>query len=495
MAGYILVIDEGTTSTRACLLSKNGQLIEQSSEPFEQHFPKPGWVEHNAEEIWDKVKKTIFDVLQKAQVQPQQILCLGITNQRETVVAWDKHTGRPLTNAIVWQCRRTSHICRKLAPHRKKIHLKTGLMLDPYFSGSKMRWLLENNSEVRQARKEGRLCLGTIDSFLVFKLTQGHSFLTDVSNASRTLLMNLDTLNWDEELLKMFKVPRECLAEIKSSNENFGFVTAFNQWSTKIPIHGILGDQQAALFGQVGFDQGDVKCTFGTGSFILFNTGSKKVYSKQGLLTTVAWKLKNGKVFYALEGGAFICGAAVQWLRDGLNIVDSSKDIEALASSVADSGGVEFVPALSGLGAPYWSPEARGLISGLSRGSTRAHLARATLEAMALQNVDILRLMEKDLGRGLKNLRVDGGATQNSLLLQIQSDYLQREVIRPQELETTALGVGFMAGLGLGIWKNLEDLKKIWKTSRTFKPTLSKKKVQERVLSWKRSVEASSKII
>lgn len=494
MSEYVLVIDEGTTSTRACLLGLNGSLVAQSSEPFEQHFPQPGWVEHDAEEIWMKVKKTIEDILKKGRVQAQQVKCIGITNQRETVVAWDRHTARPLAKAIVWQCRRTASLCAKLKSNEKKIQRKTGLVLDPYFSGTKMRWLLENNSEVKQARKDGRLCFGTIDSFLIFKLTQGKSFFTDVSNASRTMLMNLDTLQWDEDLLRLFKVPRECLPAIRPSNDDFGHVTALENGPFNIPIHGVLGDQQAALFGQAGFQQGDVKCTFGTGSFILFNTGSKKVYSKQRLLTTVAWQLKNQKPSYALEGGAFVCGAAVQWLRDGLNIIQSSGEVESLAASVSDSGGVEFVPALTGLGAPHWNSEAKGLITGLTRGSTKAHIARATLEAMALQNVDILKVMERDLGRKLKALRVDGGATQNSLLLQLQSDYLQREVIRPQELETTALGVGLMAGLGAGLWKNLDELKKLWKPSQSFRPKLSTKKVKDRILSWDKAIKAAKSI-
>ncbi len=491
MQKYILIIDEGTTSTRACLLSKDGNLVAQASEAFEQRYPQPGWVEHDAEEIWSQVQKTVQDVIQKSQIKPSEIAGLGITNQRETVVAWDRETGRVLAPAVVWQCRRTAKMCEKLKPYAKKIQRQTGLLLDPYFSATKMRWLLENSKDVAQAQKQNRLCFGTIDSFLIFKMTQGKSFMTDVSNASRTMLMDLTKGEWSTELLKLFKVHRTDLPEIRASNSNYGIVTALKcLGNSQIPIHGVLGDQQAALFGQAGFSIGDAKCTFGTGSFILFNTGSKKVYSRSRLLTTVAWQLEGQKLTYALEGGAFVCGAAVQWLRDGMEFIKKSSEVEKLALSVQDSDGVEFVPALTGLGAPYWEPHATGLMTGLTRGTTKAHLARATLEAMALQNVDILIAMERDLGKKLKSLRVDGGATANSLLLQIQSNYLEKKVVRPVELETTAFGVGLMAGLGVGLWKNMASLEKLWKSQQTFEPELSKTKVKERLKRWQDSVRA-----
>lgn len=488
---FILVIDQGTTSTRSCLISTEGLMIAQSSLPFQQHYPQPGWVEHDAEEIWKSVLHTMKSVLEKAQVKPEQVATIGLTNQRETVVAWDPETGKPLHKAIVWQCRRTAKICEGLKRQEKKLTKITGLLADPYFSATKIQWLIENVPTIARLQKNDKVHFGTMDSFLIFKLTGGKTFATDVSNASRTMLMDLNTLKWSPELLKLFKTTAKALPEIKASNAHFGMTSGLPDFPDGVCITGVLGDQQAALFGQAGFAPGEVKCTFGTGSFILFNTGIKKIASKARLLTTVAWQLEKTKPIYAIEGGAFVCGAAVQWLRDGLGVISRSSEVEELALTVPDSGGVEFVPALTGLGAPYWNPHAKGVISGITRGTTKAHLARATLEAMALQNLEIIIAMEKDTGRKTKALKVDGGATANSLLLQIQSDYLGAKVIRPQELETTAFGAGLMAGLGAGIWKNLKELEVLCKSQRSFTPKMRSSEVKKRLVSWRRAVNGT----
>lgn len=483
-------IDQGTTSSRVIIMDQGGGLVSSASYDFKQIYPHAGWVEHDALEIWKSVEKSGIKALQQAGLNKENILTIGITNQRETVVAWRKSNSQILCNAIVWQCRRTTKMCSLLKKKwNKTIRNKTGLVLDPYFSASKMRWLIENNKEVKQALKEKDLAFGTIDTFLLWKLTGGKSYFTDVSNASRTLLMNIKTLQWDPQLLKLFKVNESCLPKIKSSADDFGAVHNCVFASDQTRITGIAGDQQAALFGQACFSEGEVKCTFGTGSFILMNTGKKVVTSKHGLLSTVAWKIKNEPAVYALEGGAYICGAAVTWLRDGLKIIKSSSEVESLAASVTSTDGVEFVPALSGLGAPYWMPEARGEITGLTRGSTQAHVARATLEAMALQNQDILVAMQSDLKRKMKSVKVDGGASKNNLLMQMQSDYLRTTVIRPVQVETTAIGAAYLAGIGFGVWSNLSEIKAVWKSDRIFKNQMSSKDLKIRLNSWKRAIK------
>ncbi len=485
-------IDQGTTGSTVLILDQGGSLVAEASHDYKQIYPKPGWVEHDPNDIWQSVTDSAIEALKKINAKPTDILTIGITNQRETVIAWRKSNSEILHNAIVWQCRRTSDMCQKLKPSwQNKIKNKTGLVLDPYFSGSKIRWLIENIKSVKTAMKDNDLAFGTIDTFILWKLTNGKSFATDVSNASRTMLMNLKTLSWDDELLKLFKVPKNCLPEIKSSAGFFGQVENIKFASNETSITGIAGDQQSALFGQACFKAGDSKCTFGTGSFILMNAGSQilKLRSKSKMLTTVAWQIKNEKPVYALEGGAFICGAAVQWLRDGLNLFEKSSDVEKLARTVENSNGVEFVPALTGLGAPHWDANARGEITGLTRGVTKAHIARATLEAMALQNAEILISMQKDLKKKIKSVKVDGGGSQNNLLMQIQSDYLQCEIVRPRQIETTGMGAAYLAGIGAGVWKNISDIQKIWQKDQSFSPKISKKDLAARFLKWDRAVK------
>ncbi len=490
MSSYIMAIDQGTTSTRACLFNQAGSLVAQASETYPQIYPKPGWVEHNPEDIWRTTINTMKKAMDQSGIAGSQILCIGITNQRETVLIWDKDTHQPIYNAIVWQCRRTQEVCEKLKKNKKDkmISQKTGLVVDPYFSGSKIQWILKNVSGAKSLAQKGQLRAGTIDTFILWRLTGGQCHKTDVSNASRTMLMNLQTLKWDPELLKTFQIEASLLPEICSSSGHFGKTRGLGFLPDGIPISGIAGDQQAALFGQAGFAAGDVKCTFGTGSFILLNTGPLIVRSRSKLLSTVAWQLQGQKPVYALEGGAFICGAAVQWLRDGLGLIEKSSDIESLAASVIDTNGVEFVPALAGLSAPYWRAEARGVITGLTRGSSKAHLARATLEAMALQNVEILEVMQKDLGRKLKSIKVDGGAAVNNLLMQIQADFSGVRVVRPKNIETTALGAAYFAGLGAGLWKSKEEILKIWQVDHEFKVHMNQKTRMSRLQRWKNAV-------
>lgn len=488
---FILAIDQGTTGSTAVILDKEGRWIGSADKDFRQIFPKSGWVEHDPEDIWQSVLFAIETVLRTTKIDPNDIATIGITNQRETTIAWDSKTSKAVYNAIVWQCRRTTAICENLKKRKgiaSLVRKKTGLVLDPYFSATKVAWIMKNVPEAQSLLEQNRLKVGTVDSFLLWRLTGGESHKTEVSNASRTMLMDLKTLNWDAELLKLFGIPQSILPKIESSAHLFGHTKGMPFLPDGIPIGGILGDQQAAIFGQACFLPGEVKCTYGTGSFILLNTGDKIVYSKHGMLTTVAWKL-NGKVCYALEGGAFICGAAVQWLRDGLGIISSSSEIEKLASEVKTTEGVEFVPALTGLGAPYWKPEARGVLSGLSRGTNRSHIARATLDAMALQNVDIIRAMEKDLGKKIKGLSVDGGATSNNLLMQLQSNYLGQKVVRPKIIETTAFGAGLMAGLGVGLWKNAKELLSLWQEDREFIPAINLKERKARIESWHEAIK------
>ncbi|MGE5086231.1 MAG: glycerol kinase GlpK [Bacillota bacterium] len=490
-SSFIMAIDQGTTSSRVCIINQAGGLVAESRETFKQIFPKPGWVEHDPEDIWYSTQRSMRLALEKAKIKGSEIAAIGITNQRETVMMWDKKSGKAVYNAIVWQCRRTQDLCQKLkkAKKEKMITAKTGLVLDPYFSGTKIQWILKNVAGAKEKARRGSLLAGTVDTFLLWRLTGGQSHKTDVSNASRTMLMNIHTGWWDDELIKLFGIPEQVLPEICPSNAEFGRTQGLGFMPDGIPVCGIVGDQQAALFGQACYDIGESKCTFGTGSFLLLNTGKKAIKSKNKLLTTVAWKLKDQDMVYALEGGAFVCGAAVQWLRDELGLIANSSDIESLALKVDDTAGVEFVPALTGLGAPHWKPEARGIICGLTRGANKAHIARATLEAMALQNVDILATMEKDLGKKLKTIRVDGGAAANDLLMQLQADYTGVNVIRPKNLETTALGAAFMAGLGCGFWRDMKEIKRIWKTDKEFKVKMQPKERKARRERWAIAVE------
>ena len=487
----ILAIDQGTTGTTVAVMNTRGVLLGSVNHEFPQIFPKPGWVEHEPEAIWKSVLKGIRAVFRKGLCKPADIACIGITNQRETALLWERRTGKPVGRAIVWQCRRTASFCESL---RKKglepmVRDRTGLVLDPYFSASKFRWLLNGIDGARGRVRRGEIAAGTIDAYLLARLTGGAVHATDVSNASRTSLMNLRTLDWDPELLKLFNVPRGVLPDIVPSSGGLGKTAGVPGLSDGIPITGVAGDQQSALFGQAGFDRGAAKCTFGTGSFILMNTGHDRLHSDAGLLSTIAWQLPGQQTpVYALEGGAFICGAAVQWLRDELGIIKRAPDIERLAATVPDAGGVEFVPALTGLGAPHWDPDARGLISGLTRGASAAHLARATLEAMALQNVDILRAMERDLGRRLGELKVDGGAAANNLLLQLQADYLGRSIVRPKVIETTVAGACFLAGLGVGIWRDTDALAKVWRADQTFPSRMGTSPRRKRLASWQQAI-------
>lgn len=493
MAKFILSIDQGTTGTTVVLLDQQAQVKARVTNDFKQIYPQAAWVEHNPEEIWQTVVKGIGQVLEQGGVKGHEVTAIGITNQRETIVGWDRTTHKPVYNAIVWQCRRTTDFCNKLKKNKKLVNLirsRTGLVVDPYFSASKINWLLQNVSEAKARAQKGGLAVGTIDSFLLWRLTGGRSHMTDVSNASRTQLMNIKTGGWDADLRKVFAVPESILPEIRPSSGHFGVTCGVPGLPDGIQISGIAGDQQAALFGQACFSVGMAKCTFGTGSFLLMNTGTKLVSSRSGLLTTVAWQLKNDKkMTYALEGGAFICGAAVQFLRDQLGFIKSAKEIEDLAMQVTSSEGVEFVPALTGLGAPYWAPEARGMICGLTRGTQRAHIARATLEAMALQNVDILQVMQKDLGKKMREVRVDGGAAANNLLMQLQADYLGTTVNRPKLIETTVAGAGFLAGLGVGFWQEQSEIEKVWRSDRLFTATLAVKPRGQRLQQWHRAVE------
>lgn len=486
-----MAIDQGTTSTRVCLITPEGHLAALASEPFAQIYPRPGWVEHDPEAIWSSTVKTIKLALEKLAKPGAKIAAIGLTNQRETVVLWDAKTGRPVMNAIVWQCRRTEQICEKMRKAKKQewIRKKTGLVIDPYFSGTKIQWMLKNVPGAMKKAQAGDLRVGTIDSFLLWRLTGGRSHKTDVSNASRTMLMNIHKMGWDSDLLKYFKIPSTLLPEICPSSGKFGETKGLGLIPDGIPITGIAGDQQSALFGQTAFDAGEVKCTFGTGSFLLMNTGTKATSSQSRLLTTVAWQLPGQKPIYALEGGAFICGAAVSWLRDGLGLIENSAQVEALAKTVKETGGVEFVPALTGLGAPHWRADARGVITGLTRGSTKAHLARATLEAMALQNTEILMAMQKDLKRKLGTIRVDGGAAGNNLLMQMQADFSGTSVIRPVNVETTAMGAAYLAGLGVGLWKNTDEIRRIWAKDREFRAEMKAPARKKRLALWLAAVE------
>ena len=491
---HVLAIDQGTTGSTVLVLDEALAVRGRGYKEFRQIYPTPGWVEHDPEDIWASVVFALGQALEgsagNAAIDPGSIAAIGITNQRETTVLWDRKTGKPVHNAIVWQDRRTAARCAELKAAGKEARVKhlTGLTLDPYFSGTKLGWMLSHISSLAAPARAGQLAFGTIDSYLLWRLTAGAVHATDVTNASRTLLFDLRSLTWSDELLETFGVPRALLPEVVASSGTIGTTKGVPGLPDGIPIAGIAGDQQSALFGQACFAPGEAKCTYGTGAFILMNTGDQPVASKSGLLTTVAWKLATGELRYALEGSAFIAGAAVQFLRDGLQFFSSASEIETLAMTVADSAGVIFVPAFAGLGAPHWRPEARASISGLTRGTTRAHVARATLEGIALQNVDILRAMERDAGRPLTTLKVDGGASANNLLMQFQSDVLGVEIARPALVETTALGAAFLAGLGAGVWRDLDQLRATWRLERRFTPTSDRAAIDAHLARWDAAV-------
>jgi glycerol kinase len=472
----------------------DGRALAKVNREFTQYFPKPGWVEHDPVEIWDSAVKTIREAVKKSGVKPAQIEAIGITNQRETTVIWDRRDGKPIHNAIVWQCRRTANICDglKKAGMEKTIRKNTGLVVDAYFSGTKVKWLLDNVKGARASAAKGFLKFGTIDSWLIDRLTGGGEHVIEISNASRTMLYNIKKLDWDADILKALDIPVSLLPEVVESSGIIGRTKDVPGLPDGIPISGVAGDQQAALFGQTCFAPGTSKCTYGTGSFLLMNTGVKPVESRSGLVTTIGWKT-GGKTVYALEGSAFICGAAIQWLRDGLKIIKTAAESEKLAASVPDNGGVYFVPALVGLGAPHWDMYARGAVLGLTRGATSAHLARAALEAMCYQTRDIVDAMAKDSGIPLKSLYVDGGAVANNLLMQFQADILRAPVDRPKMIETTALGCAFLAGLGVGIWKNLKELEKARETDRLFKPAMKQAERDKLYSGWRRAVDRASR--
>lgn len=491
MSKYILSLDQGTTSSRSILFDHQGNVIAVAQKEFNQIFPTPGWVEHDPEEIWESQKETMLEVIRKAHIATTDIAAIGITNQRETTVVWDKQTGKAVYNAIVWQDRRTAHFCDELKSRglNKIIQQKTGLVVDAYFSGTKAKWILDNVAGTREKAKKGELLFGTIDTWLLWKLTNGQVHATDVSNASRTLLCNIQSCEWDDELLDMLTIPKTMLPEICSSSEVYGYTTILDN-HTAIPIAGMAGDQQSALFGQMCIQPGMVKNTYGTGCFMLMNTGEKMIPSQNNLLTTVAWKI-NGVTHYALEGSVFVAGAVVQWLRDGLGIIKSSEEIEELAAKVETTEGVYVVPAFAGLGAPYWNQHARGSITGLTRGTTASHIARASLESIAYQTRDVLLAMQADSEIYIKELRVDGGATVNNLLMQFQADVLDTKVIRPIVTETTALGAAYLAGLAVGFWENIEELQKQWQVERVFQSTIDVEKRNALNDHWKKAINAS----
>ena len=484
MEKYILALDQGTSSSRAIVFDEHGQTKAVSQKEFTQIFPKPGWVEHNPMEIWSSQASVIAEAITSIDINGLNIAAIGITNQRETTIVWDAETGEPVYNAIVWQDRRTSEFCDGLKRDGRTdlIRSKTGLIIDAYFSATKILWILENVPRARQKADEGKLRFGTVDTWLIWMLTRGEVHVTDVSNASRTMLFNIHTLEWDKELLQLFDIPEAMMPQVKSSSEVYGY-TKTTLFAHEVPIAGIAGDQQAALFGQMCTEPGSVKNTYGTGCFMLMNSGERPIMSSNNLLTTIAWKIGD-KVNYALEGSIFVAGSVVQWLRDGLGIIKSSSEIEALACSVEDNGGVYFVPALTGLGAPHWDQYAKGCIYGLSRGTTAAHIARAALEGIAFQTMDIVNAMQRDAGVTLKELKVDGGASRNNLLMQFQADILGTSVIRPIVTETTALGAAYLAGLAVGYWESIDHIKSQWGVEMEFKPEASQDTVEELKAGW-----------
>ena len=489
MKKYILTLDQGTTSSRCIIYDQESNQISVSQQEFKQYYPKEGWVEHDANEIWSTQMTVAFDAMVKAGLTYENIEAIGITNQRETTVVWDRNTGEPVYNAIVWQCRRTADYCEELKDkgYEDGVREKTGLIIDPYFSGTKVNWILENVEGARERAERGELLFGTIDTWLIWKMTGGKVHVTDYTNASRTLMFNIHTLEWDKDLLNMLDVPKSMLPEVRSCSEVYG-ETESSLFGGPIKIAGIAGDQQAALFGQTCFEEGEAKSTYGTGNFLLLNTGKTPVKSSNGLLTTIAWGL-NGEVNYALEGSVFVCGAVIQWLRDELGLLEKSSDSEEMAKAVDDTNGVYIVPAFVGMGAPYWEPQARGVITGLTRGSNKNHLVRAALESIAYQCHDLIKAMESDMGHEFSSLYVDGGAAANDFLMQFQSDILGLEIIRPANVETTSLGAAYLAGLATGYWKDLADVDDNWKKDRSFFPDMDSSVRESKLSGWKSAVE------
>ncbi len=487
---YIMALDQGTTSSRAIIFDKHSNIIASAQHSFTQYFPQSGWVEHDAKEIWASQIATLTEVLAKSNLNAKDIAAIGITNQRETTVVWDRATSQPISKAIVWQDRRTADYCNALKKDKAQfIKSKTGLMIDAYFSATKIKWILDNVPNARKKAEQGELCFGTIDSWLIYNLTKGKVHVTDQSNASRTMLYNIYTKEWDKELLGLFDIPYSMLPEVKSSSEVYGY--SATRWvDCQIPLASIAGDQQAALFGQMCIQKGMLKSTYGTGCFLLMNTGDTPIESKNNLLTTIAWNI-NKATTYALEGGVFVGGAAIQWLRDGARMIRTAADINTLAATVEDNGGVYFVPALTGLGAPYWDQYARGSFYGISRGTTDGHIARAVLEGIAFQVYDIVKEMEKDLGSSCSEIRVDGGASASDYLMQIQSDIFNFNIIRPKIIETTALGVAYLAGLAVGYYENIEAIQQQWHIDKNFSPKLTQEKVQEMLYFWHKAVKNS----
>lgn len=490
MDHFILALDQGTTSSRAIVFDHNGIPVASAQKEFRQHFPRPGWVEHDPEEIWSTQVGVAVEAIAKAGLRSTDIAAIGITNQRETTVVWDRRTGRPIHNAIVWQDRRTAGHCDQLKEegHSRRILERTGLIIDAYFSATKVKWILDNVEGAREMAEKGQLAFGTVDTWLIWNLTGGKLHITDVSNASRTMLFNIHSLKWDEDLLKLFEIPPDILPEVRSSSEIYGHTAG--HFSSEIPVAGIGGDQQAALFGQMCTEPGMVKNTYGTGCFMMMNIGSKPLESKSRLLTTVGWKI-GSETHYALEGSIFIAGAVVQWLRDGLGIIAKSGDIEKLAASVNTCEGVFFVPAFAGLGAPHWNQHARGTMVGITRGTTSAHIARAALDSIAFQTLEVLLAMQNDSGIHIQELRVDGGATVNDNLMQFQSDLLQTNVVRPKITETTALGAAYLAGLAVGYWSSMDEIKKQWQLDRIFSPQITTKEAGTLLKGWQRAVKAA----
>ena len=489
MKQYILALDQGTSSSRAIVFDEKGTTCAVAQKEFRQIFPKSGWVEHDPHEIWSSQASVIAEAITTLDINGLNIAGIGITNQRETAIVWDSETEEPIYNAIVWQDRRTSDYCDELKKQgvTDMIRQKTGLIIDAYFSATKIKWILDNVAGARKRAEKGKLMFGTVDTWLIWRLTRGEVHVTDVSNASRTMLFNINTLDWDQELLDLFGIPRSMMPEVKSSSEVYGH-TKTTIFAHKVPISGIAGDQQAALFGQMCTEPGMVKNTYGTGCFLLMNSGEKPILSKNNLITTIAWKIGD-KVNYALEGSIFVGGSVVQWLRDGLHVINSSSEVEALASQVPDTGGVYFVPALTGLGAPWWDQYARGTIIGISRGTTTAHIARAALEGIAYQTLDITAAMSLDAGIPLKELKVDGGASRNNLLMQFQADILGTRVIRPKVVETTAMGAAYLAGLAVGYWSSIDEIRKQWQIDRVFEPSWEEEKVLQAKEGWRDAVK------
>ncbi|WP_368297090.1 glycerol kinase GlpK [Cytobacillus firmus] len=492
MEKYILSLDQGTTSSRAILFNKKGEIVHTAQKEFTQHFPKPGWVEHNANEIWGSILSVIAGVFSESGIKPEQIAGIGITNQRETTVVWDKETGAPIYNAIVWQSRQTSQICDDLKEkgYNGLFREKTGLLIDAYFSGTKVKWILDHVEGAREKAEQGKLLFGTIDTWLIWKLSGGKAHVTDYSNASRTLMFNIYELKWDEELLNILGVPKAMLPEVKPSSEVYAKTIDYHFFGKEVPIAGAAGDQQAALFGQACFEKGMAKNTYGTGCFMLMNTGEKAVQSEHGLLTTIAWGLE-GKIEYALEGSIFVAGSAIQWLRDGMRMLKDAKDSERYAKKVDSTDGVYVVPAFVGLGTPYWDSDVRGAVFGVTRGTSKEHFIRATLEALAYQTKDVLSAMEADSGIELKTLRADGGAVKNNFLMEFQSDILDVPVERPVINETTALGAAYLAGLAVGFWKSQEDIAEQWAIDQSYHPSMDDQVRENLYQGWKKAVKAA----